>query len=311
MKLDLSPTDTDQLVDAWRRRLPAVATDDVDIARAEILQKIEALDRLADPALCARLAERQGLGRPASDYVERVVRWNNHFAVVGIRFRNQDASFPFVHVTPLASLLDAPDPRAIIQPALDAFADWHPRGFTFVDRVTSASLDDPRWQPWECVLFGDLVNAPKPQPVEGLRVIRSRTFAHYPALHAAYTEWMATHPRLAPFLRIEVEADLQQAAAEHGLFDVFLNDEWCGVWATREQDYYGRPGVYVFEKFLTARARGRRLAPAVDAAVSAALAKTHEHIWGHIHAANAPSFRSALRQGRRPVEATYFVPLAP
>ena len=67
----------------------------------------------------------------------------------------------------------------------------------------------------------------------------------------------------------------------------------------------------MLDVFLTKRLRGKGLALAVQSSFLARQRSGADTVWGHIHAGNLLSLRTAQELGRRPVQQECFVSLSP
>lgn len=85
---------------------------------------------------------------------------------------------------------------------------------------------------------------------------------------------------------------------------------FAGLTAATMSPLFGRRAVCMLDVFLTERLRGRGLAPAMQSVFLAGQRSGADTVWGHIHAENLPSLRTAQKLGRRPVQQEYFVSLS-
>lgn len=307
--LDLRSEEVEALVEFRLSRLPGIARQDANAARAAIRKELEALDTLASPEKCRAGAALKLAGDlPPEVYAERVVRlFAGRFATAGIRFLNMQP-FPYVELHGNFSFLEAADLDDFGRAARELFASFKPRGFLFRDRMSAPALRSQRWDVWDCVVGGPLPPSELADDVPpGLQIVKADVFAHYATYLTEYAAWAADTPELAPHLRTESKEDLDRAAKAGLLYDVRFEDKWVGVIAAHERPYYGRPAIYVFEKFLTQEARGQGFSKFVENMFLKEMAPRYSWVWGHIYRKNLPSLRSSLPQGRVPMEASYFV----
>ena len=100
-------------------------------------------------------------------------------------------------------------------------------------------------------------------------------------------------------------------AAEHGVIVIAEGPRgWAGVAACAPDVIAAWSGQVMLELFVHERARGQRLAPALQRAVIDRLDPEVQLI-GTIHAANAPSLATALRCGRSILATYWWLPLEP
>lgn len=135
----------------------------------------------------------------------------------------------------------------------------------------------------------------------------TEVFADYQHEHQA---WRSDAPMLAPLVSESHEEGLQQAA-DQGLLMTLRDDHGiAGLVAATISPIFGRRAVCMLDVFLTERLRGRGLAPAVQSTFLTGQRSGADTVWGHIHAGNLPSQRTAQKLGRRPVQQEYFVSLS-
>lgn len=307
--LDLRPEDIEALVEFRLSRLPGIARQDPDAARAAIRKELEGLDNLASPEKCREVAARKIAGeQPSEAYAERVVRlFSGRFATAGIRFLNMQP-FPYVELQGNFSFLEAADLEDFGRAARELFSSFKPRGFLFRDRMSAPALRNQRWEVWDCVIGGPLPPSELAEDTPaGLEIVKADVFAPYATYLTEYAEWAAETPELAPHLRTESKEDLDRSAKAGLLYEVRFEGQWAGVIAAHERPYYGRPAIYLFEKFLTKDARGLGLSKFVENMFLKKMAPRYSWVWGLIYRKNLPSLRSSLPQGRVPMEASYFV----
>lgn len=308
--LSLGALEVEDLVRAWLDRLPEIARRDPVSARGRILPKLHQLEVLASPETCAFRARRMAPRREAPEaYRERVLRLSDgHTLIAGIRFNNLDPDFPFVEVTGNFSLLRERDPVVVARAVCEEFGIFEPRGMMFTDIATEDSLADGRWIPWDCAVLGPIAERTLAEELPaGVELRGGGTFDHYADYEREYRDWMDKNPHLATHLRIESKADLDLAAAQGLLRSVFFEGKWSGLLAAQSKNYYGLPALYVFEKLLSEKLRGRGLSKFIESAFLVSLRPRFDWVWGYIYGRNFPSLKSALHQGRVPVEARYFV----
>lgn len=87
------------------------------------------------------------------------------------------------------------------------------------------------------------------------------------------------------------------------------DDGFAGLAAATISPLFGRRALCMLDVFLSERWRGKGLAPAVQSTFLAGQRSGADTVWGHIHARNIPSLRTAQKLGRRPVQQEYFVSL--
>ena len=132
-------------------------------------------------------------------------------------------------------------------------------------------------------------------------------FSDYQHEHQA---WRSETPALASFVSESDLDGLQEAADQGLLMSLRDNHGFAGLAAATVAPLFGRRAVCMLDVFLTERLRGKGLAPAMQSTFLTGQRSGADTVWGHIHARNIPSLRTAQKLGRRPVQQEYFVSLS-
>jgi len=304
--LELTQAQIDRFADYKARYLPRKIASG-PAYRASIAQQVEAIVRLAAAETCLRRKAHFESALDPDAFRERVlVEEGAKVAIGGIRFRNLDPGFPFIEVTSNFDVLDLSLSRPVLAIAARQFAGFAPRGLLLAG-PPGVTLAMP-FERWTHVVAGASAQACAAVLPTGLCCSFPAKVDFYDAYHAAYAEWRASSPGLAPFVRIEPRQSMEEAAAAGLLASFHDASGWCGVVGAREEALYGTPAMYIIELFLVERWRGRRAGRAIDTALVSRMAEHYPVVWEHIHAGNLPSLRTALAQGRSIVETEYFLP---
>lgn len=290
--------------------LPA-GYDAGDAAQAEI-DDVESLAALASPDVVAASIGRLGVDVSTGNMTERILVTNDERAVVsGLRYRNLDPAFPFVAVKNTARVNDAETVDALAAQVADAYRGVGVRGFTFWEQP---GLGLCPAENWATVIAGSLCVAARAdeRDLTGALTISWReaaagVFADYQ--HDHHT-WRSGAPELAPFVSESTLEGLQEAADQGLLMSLRDNHGFAGLAAATISPLFGQRAVSMLDVFLTERLRGKGLAPAVQSSFLAGQRSGADTVWGHIHAENLPSLRTARKLGRRPVQQGYFVSLS-
>ncbi|GAB3188087.1 GNAT family N-acetyltransferase [Nesterenkonia suensis] len=239
-------------------------------------------------------------------WADRRITHDDGWSVIGIRFRERDLTRPFVEV--IASSL-SPTAENIARIAAEAAADlaeFQPLSVRFTVGDPEASLAEVAQVPevGPCAVDQHLV--------AGLiRGINHRTrVASYrrvslepmdPTLAAArVAEIYAAHPEGTRWATPADREELQEAAEDEALFEIFTEGEPAGVVSAPRDDDHGLSGHLVQEICLDEEHRGRGYGPAVLQRLCEQLPHPEPGtvLWGSIHPENVPSLRNAYAVGR-------------
>lgn len=253
--------------------LPA-GYDTEDAVQAE-MDDIGSLAALALPDVVAARIGRLGVDVSTGNMTERLLDASDGSTVIsGLRYRNLDPAFPFVAVKTTARVNDAESADTLAAQVAEAYHGVGVRGFTFWEQP---GLDLSVAERWATVMAGSLCVAARADE-------RDLTGA----LTVSWPE-----------------------AADQGLLMTLRDDHgFAGLVAATISPIFGRRAVCMLDVFLTERLRGRGLAPAVQSTFLTGQRSGADTVWGHIHAGNLPSQRTAQKLGRRPVQQEYFVSLS-
>jgi GNAT superfamily N-acetyltransferase len=138
---------------------------------------------------------------------------------------------------------------------------------------------------------------------------RTTVDAIYERYAATYAELHAARPELVAAARQEPREDLEDYAAEGGLFSILVDERWAGLAAVFRANEYGLRGYCVGELVLTAEARGRGFARSIQQRLAHALDDRGDDVlFGHIHPINVAAQRSARAAGRHDVGGMLWMP---
>ncbi|BCW66997.1 hypothetical protein NicSoilB4_17600 [Arthrobacter sp. NicSoilB4] len=281
-----------------------------DAARAEI-DDIGSLAALASPDVVAARIGRLEVNVSTWDMTERLLEASDDSTIVsGLRYLNLDPAFPFVAVKTTARVNNVDAVNALAAQVAQAYRSVGVRGFTFWEQ---SGLDLSSAESWATVMAGSLsaaAGADERDVTAALTIswpeAAAEVFADYQREHRA---WRSGAPELAPFVSESDQAGLQDAA-DHGLLMSLRDDHgFAGLAAATISPLFGRRAVCMLDVFLTERWRGKGLAPAIQSTFLAGQRSGADTVWGHIHAKNTPSLRTAQKMGRCPVQQEYFVSL--
>ncbi|SDL98964.1 hypothetical protein SAMN04487916_12046 [Arthrobacter sp. ov407] len=282
-----------------------------DAAQAEI-DDVGSLAALASPDVVAARIGRLGVSVSAWDMTERLLEASDDRTVVsGLRYLNLDPAFPFVAVKTTARVNDAEAVDALAAQVAEAYRGVRVRGFTFWEQP---GLKLSSAENWATVMAGsvDMAARADGRDLTGTLTISwpvaaTDVFADYQREHQA---WRADAPELSSFVSESGQEGLQEAADQGLLMSLRDDLGFAGLAAATMSPLFGRRAVCMLDVFLTERLRGRGLAPAMQSVFLAGQRSGADTVWGHIHAENLPSLRTAQKLGRRPVQQEYFVSLS-
>lgn len=291
--------------------LPA-GYDADDAAQAEI-DDVGSLAALASPDVVAARISRLGVDVSPANMTERLLDDSQERTVVaGLRYRNLDPAFPFVAVKTTARMNGVDALEALATQVAEAYRGAGVRGFTFWEQP---GLDLPPAEKWATAMAGRLstaAGAADGRDLTGALTISwpeaaADVFAGYRQEHRA---WRSGAPELAPFVSESGREGLQDAADQGLLMALRDGHGFAGLAAATISPLFGRRALCMLDVFLTERLRGKGLAPVVQSAFLTGQRSGADTVWGHIHARNVPSLRTARKLGRRPVQQEYFVSLS-
>jgi L-amino acid N-acyltransferase YncA len=252
-------------------------------------------------------------GAGADTYLLREVALDGGARVLaGIHFYGGDVAKPFVGVLAQTRALTAEERLAATDVLCDAFAAlapaavwWWVGGHPTAPAVAGRLVDDQR------LLMGSIpelvghFDEPADAP---FTLRRDDSAASYDAYVRLFEAFVAANQSWRGRLARSERDAFEACAGAGGLFVVEHRGRMAGVFAARPGEVHGIPGWLVEEELLGDALRGRGLAPTLQRMALARLdTSAHTLVMGTIHAANAPSLRTARRVGRSDVGAWVFV----
>ena len=295
-----------------------------DIARATVGEAV--VVRCVAEALCDTIRQRtdpawaEGYrqacpapGVSAEAYLLRELALGRDARVLaGIHFYGGDVAMPFVGVLAQTRELTDMERLAATGPLCDAFAAFAPPAvWWWVGGHPATSAAVGRLVQDQRLLMGSIPElvGHGGEPAEapfGLR--RDETAASYDAYVRLFEAFVAANQSWRGRLARSERDAFEACAGAGGLFVVEHGGRMAGVFAARPGEVHGIPGWLVEEELLGDALRGRGLAPTLQRMALARLdASARPLVMGTIHAANAPSLRTAQRVGRSDVGGWVFV----
>jgi RimJ/RimL family protein N-acetyltransferase len=236
--------------------------------------------------------------------------------VAGTRFR-PDPPFSFVEVYARNySIEDADTTTAMIEASRRAFEVFSPKYLRV--HVPIGSIEDgivvgPHVRTAFTTVAGlvsSLQRRSPPGRMECLRLAPAQSTDFYDRYLAEYEAFHEAVPSLRGLVPVAPRDTLEQSLAQGMLYEAYIDGEWAGVIAGREQTDYGMRGYRIIEELLSSRFRGQGLGPALQRHFIDALpAGDYQVLHGAIDPANAPSLATAKRVGRTEVMHARFIAL--
>lgn len=145
----------------------------------------------------------------------------------------------------------------------------------------------------------ELLSSPRPNGYDRLKLSAARGTSFYPRYRQTFQELLVASPEHSEYTRLESEEDLAELARLGLLFEIFVDDRWCGVTAVDRECEEGLLGYSMVEIILDSHARGRGLGAAVQRHLIERLqAPPVETLFGTIDSRNVAAIRAASRVGR-------------
>ena len=112
---------------------------------------------------------------------------------------------------------------------------------------------------------------------------------------------------------VESEVDLAELVKSRTLFEIFVNEQWAGIFGGSFTTLHGLKGFYIAEIILAPEMRSKRIASTIQRLAARTLirngATSDDWFYGTIGRANTPALKSALSAGRRVLGTDYWLPI--
>jgi hypothetical protein len=268
--------------------------------------------RLTDEATATAFhAHCQLPGTDVRDFFHKVVRLPDGTATIaGLRFEGSTLDHPFIAVfaSTNAMTVERCEQARVVTPA--AFSTLAPRAVRVWspldgDAFPTAWTRGKRHVATPLRELAALAREPSPR----VTLVRATVDAIYDRYAATYAELHATRPELVAAARQEPREDLEDYAAEGGLFSILVDERWAGLAAVFRANEYGLRGYCIGELVLTAETRGSGFARSIQQRLAHALDDRGDDVlFGHIHPINLAAQRSAHAAGRHDVGGMLWMP---
>jgi hypothetical protein len=273
------------------------------------------LSRIDDLGFARRFAQACPLaGVPPEAYAPRWLP-GRPGVLAGIRFKGGDVRQPFVELLAWdAPLVDAGSWSEVLERLRSAFSVFAPSwvrvrwpGEAPPPGVTQPVLD--QWLVAERLAV--LRDRPKRREPFGVAVGPVQDLGWFPVFEDEYTAWRSEAGELGDEVLPAEGAEIQECLESGAVVCLWEAGSWRGVAAARREDERDIAGYGVVEEFIAGRARGKGYAKLLQQALIAALDVDAGdiHLWGTVHARNAPSLATARSVGRGIREGWWFVPI--
>lgn len=308
------------LAQAWHSLPPPIKRwVPEDRLRTELAGSVgEALDRVHDMETATGFRSAAPVpGTTPKDYLFKILATDHDKTfVAGLRY-GPEPSFWFVDIYardfPIESVRTLTRMQDTVRRAFAVFSPRYLRvdiasGSYEADAVTGPSV--------ECDfvtvagLLSELQRLDPPPKMGRVLLQRGTSTEFYERYMAEYATFHEEAPQLRESVLPTPLDKLEHSMARGLLYEAYVDGEWAGVIAAREQTNNGMRGYRVVEEILASRFRGRGFGPALQRRFIDVLpAADHAILHGAIDPANAPSLATAKRVGRVEVIHTRFVAL--
>ena len=308
--MNLSPALRNSFITArqnlLRDNLPFICEEKL---REGIEEELDEIIELSDLEKCQKGADFFDLpDMKAEHYQERLINIDSERAVLlGVRFRGLRIDECYVNTWANFEIKSEIEIEELKQVARREFACFHPKW------ISLSFAPDIDWAPMKyhidlVTLVAEVSQLQKREVSDDevyLELADNLDF--YGQYSDEYKKFHLEKPHLKKEVTKETLADLEACAQDSLLYKVMKDNEMIGLMAARREAKYGENGVCIQEKFLFSGYRGLGLSDVFQTQFFQNLAADQEPIvWGTILHHNHGSLKSALRTGRRAVEADYF-----
>lgn len=271
-------------------------------------EDVESLAQLANLEVVKERIDRLGVRLSPVEMTERIL-YNDGTKVVlaGLRFRNLDLQFPFVALKLNFRVNDESTIQLLRKLVRANFEESVPRGFTIWEKPAQNLLQT---ETWSYIVAGPTA-AIEPQDLpQGVELTNANSAAvFYDAYAAEYEAFRETHPKLAPFVQVESQADLDASGAKGLMTSISDAQGWAGLVVAKSSPLFGKKGLSMLDILVSKRLRGEGLGRKIQSHFVANLRDQFELVWGYIHSENIPSLRTAQSLGRTIIQQEYFFSL--
>jgi hypothetical protein len=148
----------------------------------------------------------------------------------------------------------------------------------------------------------DLKQQALPDNYEKIQLNLADSLKWYDRYESSYEAICEAWPAFLEMAQLESKSTLQDLISRELLYEIEIDGHWAGIIAADKGRESFMSGYYIVEEFLTKEFRGRRYAAAVQRHLIEKMPiNSNEMLFGTIHHENMPSYRTALRTGRKPV----------
>lgn len=245
-------------------------------------------------------------GARTEDYRQHLVDLGGgRRALIAVRMKGGVDGPAYVHVTARDfPAHDAVGMRRLVDAARERYRVFQPLWV----RVRTGSHEPPpnagdlEVRPDDRYLVGrarDLLAGPAPARTADVTLSKLADTSFYATYRGAMEDLRAASPMHRDEVQIQPLEDFEEAIAQGWAFRAEVGGEWAGIIAASRGAEWYLDGLCMREFFLFGPFRGQGLAPAMQRRF---LERAGERIvFGTVFPGNAPSYRSALRNGRTDV----------
>lgn len=247
----------------------------------------------------------------SSDYRETFIDLGDERGLIlGVRFRGLDVSQCFVSAWPnyrIGTVAEVEEVKSIAKEVFRKF-DLRWLSLSFDPRTTWEGLS----------YFIDLITVVgETKALQGRNLEDSDFFLDQVFdidFYDRYSkEYKILHEEIPSFKNVvtkETISDLESSAEDSLLYKIMLGGEQVGVISGRREQKYGVRAICINEKLLFKDYRGKGNSLSCQQQFIEQLDGDEDIlVWGTILASNKPSLKSALRTGRKAIEADFFFDL--
>lgn len=247
----------------------------------------------------------------AENFQERIIEIDdNKFVMAGIRFRGLNKERPFISIYANFELSDEnlPDIANLIN---REFSLFKPQAFQFHSN-SEKEFTDVKLEIDHYTVVGfidQIIEDQLPNRREVIELKEIRTIDFYTEYLEEYSLFHKKNFALINEVNPESLEDFKIAMKNSLIYQVFIDNEVAGVIAASPTEYKGIKSIYIFEEILYNDFKGFKFGSYIQKAFTKKLVGRGHLLWGTISHLNQVSLKTALRNGRKIEEISYFYKL--
>ncbi len=245
-----------------------------------------------------------------ADLKERVIETKNGKVLLGIRYLGKDINNPFVNIWcsfPIQKELDN-----IIEIAKKEFKIFKPKFVRFnlkPNSILSKKYDKYKASNFFTNSITRICEKDLPINFKEISLKKVKNLDFYDWYKKIYDEFHKENKYLKFIVSSNSKADFENNIKDNLIYFIEYKNKRIGLISGASRMFLGKKAIYMYEIVIEKEFKGKKLATATQRKFIEINKNNYHFIWGTISNKNIPSYKNALRIGRKIISTEILLPI--